>query len=41
MGNEVIEADMKKNSLIASKFIYEDDFDFPSEDETEANTSSQ
>lgn len=30
-GNDVIDADMEKNSLIAAKFIYEDDYNFPSD----------
>jgi LCP family protein required for cell wall assembly len=30
-GNSVIVADMEKNSLIAAKYIYEDDFNFPSD----------
>ena len=38
-GNDVIVADMEKNSLIAAKFIYEDDFNFPSDDETGSNST--
>lgn len=36
-GNDVIDADMEKNSLIAAKFIYEDDYNFPSDGTSSGN----
>lgn len=39
-GNDVIVADMKKNSLSAAKFIYEDDFSFPADDTFSSSSTS-